>query len=65
MVGLVTDVACGPVVASVELVCGPHLVEAVVSAEAVRELGLKPGGLAVAVVKATEVVVERVGCDLR
>ena len=44
--------------AQVEIQSGPHRVVSLMSAEAVRELGLEPGVLAVAVVKATQVVVE-------
>ncbi len=57
-VGLVTEVVMDKVMAQVELQCGPHRVVSLMSAEAVRELGLRPGVLAVAVVKATTVVVE-------
>ncbi|AUS78456.1 helix-turn-helix domain-containing protein [Actinoalloteichus sp. AHMU CJ021] len=57
-VGLVTDVVADTVMAKVELVCGPHRVVSLMSTEAVRELGLEPGVLAVAVVKSTHVVVE-------
>ncbi|GAA1237025.1 helix-turn-helix transcriptional regulator [Prauserella halophila] len=57
-VGLVTDVAADGVMAQVEVQCGPHRVVSLMSAEAVRELGLKPGELAVTVVKATQVIVE-------
>ncbi|WP_340686558.1 helix-turn-helix transcriptional regulator [Amycolatopsis coloradensis] len=57
-VGLVTEVITDKVMAQVELQCGPHRVVSLMSAEAVRELGLRPGVLAVAVVKATTVVVE-------
>jgi molybdopterin-binding protein len=57
-VGLVTDVVCDPVMASVTLQCGRHRIEAVMSTEAVRELDLQPGSLAVAVVKATQVLLE-------
>lgn len=57
-VGLVTGVVTDAVMAQVELQCGPHRVVSLMSAEAVRELGLEPGVLAVAVVKATQVVVE-------
>ncbi|OXM72009.1 MULTISPECIES: TOBE domain-containing protein [Amycolatopsis] len=60
-VGLVTDVVVDKVMAQVELQCGPFRVVSLMSAEAVRELGLKPGALAVAVVKATTVVVETPG----
>jgi molybdopterin-binding protein len=57
-VGLVTAVVADTVMAQVEMQCGPHRVVSLMSTEAVRELGLEPGVLAVAVVKATQVVVE-------
>ena len=57
-VGLVTEVITDKVMAQVEMQCGPHRVVSLMSTEAVRELGLVPGVLAVAVVKATQVVVE-------
>lgn len=57
-VGLVTEVITDKVMAQVELQCGPHRVVSLMSAEAVRELGLEPGVLAVAIVKATQVLVE-------
>ncbi|HEX5121187.1 MAG TPA: TOBE domain-containing protein [Pseudonocardiaceae bacterium] len=57
-VGLVTDVTTDKVMAQVEMQCGPHRVVSLMSAEAVQELGLEPGVLAVAVVKSTSVVVE-------
>ena len=60
-VGLVTDVVADRVMAQVELQCGPHRVVSLMSAEAVTELGLLPGVLAVAVVKSTQVVVETPG----
>jgi molybdopterin-binding protein len=62
-VGLVTEVIADKVMAQVELQCGPHRVVSLMSTEAVRELGLRPGVLAVAVVKATAVVVETPGGD--
>ena len=58
LVGLVTEVIADKVMAQVEIQCGPHRIVSLMSAEAVRELGLAPGVLAVAVVKATQVVVE-------
>jgi molybdopterin-binding protein len=61
LVGLVTEVIMDKVMAQVELQCGPHRIVSLVSSEAVRELGLRPGVLAVAVVKATQVVVETPG----
>ncbi|GAA2337636.1 helix-turn-helix transcriptional regulator [Saccharopolyspora halophila] len=57
-VGLVTDVVSDRVMSQVEIQCGPHRVVSLMSTEAVRELGLEPGALAVAVVKSTNVVVE-------
>jgi molybdopterin-binding protein len=44
--------------AHVEIQCGPHRVVSLMSSEAVRDLGLEPGGLAVAVIKSTNVVLE-------
>ncbi len=57
-VGLVTEIVSDRVMAQVEIQCGPHRVVSLMSTEAVRELGLEPGSLAVAVVKSTTVVVE-------
>ncbi len=61
LVGLVTEVIADRVMAQVELQCGPHRIVSLMSAEAVRELGLEPGSLAVAVIKSTHVVVETPG----
>jgi molybdopterin-binding protein len=55
-VGLVTKVIADGVMAQVEVQCGPHTVVSLMSSEAVRELGLEPGRMAVAVVKATTVI---------
>ncbi|HLQ80243.1 MAG TPA: TOBE domain-containing protein [Brachybacterium sp.] len=57
-VGLVTHVAMDTVMAQVEMQCGPFRVVSLMSSEAARELGLEPGKVASAVVKATQVVVE-------
>lgn len=57
-VGLVTRVQADGVMAQVDIQAGPHRVVSLMSSEAVRELGLVPGSLAVAVVKATTVIVE-------
>ncbi len=57
-VGLVTSVISDPVMSQVEIQCGPYRVVSLLSSEAVRELGLEAGSLAVAVVKATNVMVE-------
>lgn len=60
-VGLVTDVVADTVMAKVEIACGSHRLVSLMSSEAVTELGLRPGVLAVAVVKATQVIVETPG----
>ncbi|HEY4454069.1 MAG TPA: helix-turn-helix transcriptional regulator [Pseudonocardiaceae bacterium] len=60
-VGLVTEVTKDRVMAQVEMQCGPHRVVSLMSTEAVEELGLEPGVLAVAVVKSTHVVIETPG----
>lgn len=60
-VGLVTRVVADGVMAQVELQCGPHTVISLMSSEAARELQLEPGRLAVAVVKATTVIIETPG----
>lgn len=59
LTGLVTRVASDTVMSQVEIQAGRFRVVALISTEAVRELGLEPGVLAVASIKATNVVVER------
>lgn len=59
--GLVTRVITDTVMAQVEMQCGPFTVVSLMSAEAVRDLNLQPGSVAVAVVKATTVIVETSG----
>lgn len=56
--GLVTRVIVDRVMAQVEIQAGPFRVVSLISAEAARELGLEPGVLAVASVKATNVAVD-------
>jgi molybdopterin-binding protein len=56
--GLVTKVVSDTVMSQVELQCGPFRVVSLISTEAVTELGLQPGVVATAVVKATSVSVE-------
>ncbi|MCM3555823.1 TOBE domain-containing protein [Janibacter melonis] len=58
LVGIVTEVVTDTVMAQVELQCGPFRVVSLLSAEAVREMGLEPGVVAVAVIKSTQVVIE-------
>jgi molybdopterin-binding protein len=57
-VGLVTRVQRDGIMAQVDLQSGPHRVVSLMSAEAADDLGLEVGSLAVAVVKATTVIVE-------
>ena len=59
--GLVTKVVTDKVMAQVEMRCGPFTVVSLMSVDAVRELELAPGSVAVAVVKATTVIVETPG----
>jgi molybdopterin-binding protein len=56
--GLVTRVVRDTVMAQVEIQAGPHRFVSLLSSEAVDELGLEPGTLAVASVKATNVSIE-------
>ena len=56
--GIVTRIERDGVAAVVELQAGPHRLVSLMTAEAVEELGLRLGDEAVAVVKATNVVVE-------
>lgn len=58
LLGIVTRVVRDKVVAQVELRCGPFRIVSLVTRESVDKLGLAPGVLAHAVVKATNVVVE-------
>ncbi|MFG6476630.1 molybdopterin-binding protein [Microbacterium sp. P06] len=58
LVGVVTEVVVDKVMAQVELQCGPHRIVSLMSSEAVRELALEPGSVAVAVMKATTVLIE-------
>lgn len=59
--GIVTRVLKDEVMAQVDLQAGPFRVVSLMSREAADELGLEPGVLAVAAVKATNVVVELAG----
>lgn len=56
--GLITRVVRDTVMAQVEIQAGPHRFVSLLSREAADELGLEPGMLAVAAVKATNVAVE-------
>ena len=58
-VGLVTTVTSDTIMSQVELQCGPYRVISLMSTEAVQDLGLEPGAVATASIKATNVVVDR------
>lgn len=58
LIGLVTEVKTDGVMGQVKLRCGPFTITSLISADSVRELGLEPGSLAVAVVKSTNVIIE-------
>lgn len=57
MRGIVTRVIADTVMAQVEMQCGPFRVVSLMSREAVEELGLEVGTVAVASIKATNVIV--------
>jgi molybdopterin-binding protein len=56
--GVVTAVTADTVMAQVELQAGPYRLVSLLSREAVEELGLAPGVVAIATVKATNVGIE-------
>ena len=56
--GVVTRIERDAVAAVVEVVCGPHRLVSLMTAEAIDEMGLQVGDEAVCVVKATQVIVE-------
>lgn len=58
MPGVIVDVKRDGVMAQVDMACGPYRIVSLMSREAADELGLKPGRMATAVVKATQVIVE-------
>ncbi len=59
LTGLVTRVVSDTVMSQVEMQCGRYRIVSLISTEAVRELGLEPGAVATAVIKATNVTIER------
>ena len=56
--GIVTRIEQDRVAAVVEILAGPHRVVSLMTAEAVDDMGLRVGDEAIAVVKATNVIVE-------
>lgn len=59
MQGVVVEVKRDGVMAQVDMACGPYRIVSLMSREAADDVGLEPGALATAVVKATQVIVER------
>ncbi|MGH3080963.1 MAG: TOBE domain-containing protein [Gaiellaceae bacterium] len=57
--GVVREVKLDGLLAQIELEAGPFRVVAVITREAVEQLGLRPGVEATALVKATSVLLER------
>ncbi|KJS63882.1 MerR family transcriptional regulator [Streptomyces rubellomurinus] len=57
--GIVTDVLLGDVAARVEIQAGPFRVVSLISRESAEELNLVPGAPATAVIKSTNVMIER------
>ena len=56
--GIVTRVVKDTVMAQVEMQAGPHRIVSLISRESADALGLKPGVMAIASVKSTNVVIE-------
>lgn len=59
LLGKVDEVTIDGLLAKVVLSIGDQSVTAIITADAVRELALKPGDSAVALIKATEVMIAR------
>src|SRR3954453_19770133 len=59
MSGVVVAVQRDGVMAQVDLACGPYRIVSLMSREAVEDLDLQPGMAATAVIKATNVIIER------
>jgi molybdopterin-binding protein len=57
-VGIVTRIEVDTLTAIVEVQAGPHRVVSLITREGADELGMEVGDLAVAVVKATNVIIE-------
>jgi len=57
--GEITDVLLGTVTALITVKVGDHLVESVITKRSAEELGLKKGDKVTAVIKATEVMIQK------
>ncbi|WP_153503813.1 TOBE domain-containing protein [Cumulibacter manganitolerans] len=59
--GIVTRITSDRVMSQVDIQAGPYRVVSLLSTEAVREMGLQVGSVAVASIKATNVAIEKAG----
>jgi molybdopterin-binding protein len=59
LLGSIVEVTIDGLLAKVVLAIGNQRVTAIITADAVRELALKPGDEAIALIKATEVMIGR------
>jgi molybdopterin-binding protein len=59
MPGVIIDVKRDSIMAQVDMACGPFRIVSLMSREAVDDLDLRPGMSATAVIKSTNVIVER------
>jgi molybdopterin-binding protein len=61
--GIVQSVKLGGIMAQIDIAVGEHRVTGVITREAAEELELKDGDAVTAVIKATEVMVEKAGTE--
>lgn len=57
--GQIKDVKLGNVMAHVVMQVGDHEIESVVTRRSAEELGLKPGDSVTAIIKSTEVIIQK------
>jgi molybdopterin-binding protein len=59
LTGEITDVLLGTVTALITVKVGDNLVESVITKRSAEEMGLKKGDKVIAVIKATEVMIQK------
>ena len=59
LIGKIVDVKISGLLAQVKLSIGDQQITSIITAEAAREMGLKKGQSAAALIKSTEVMIER------
>jgi molybdopterin-binding protein len=57
--GGITDVLLGTVTALITVMAGDNLVESVITKRSAEEMGLKKGDKVIAVIKATEIMIQK------